>query len=164
MVLSRGNCYAPCCIPKKPDLNILNGNYSFDFLYYSYPLGSSVKVVNIRHLYTQFSSALSSGLWIIMCSIFHPIFFWYLCKINVYESLNYITELNWTEFHFVSSWPCLLQILFNWRPPSFFLAFLVFFGLLTFLHFKFSFAPADGYDDFCRRLAVSAQVIVVSAE
>ena len=120
MVLSRENCYAPCCMPKKPDLNILNGDYNFDLLYYSYPLGSSIKVVNIRHLYTQFSSASSSGLWIIMCSIFHRIFFWHLCKINVYESLNYIIELNWTEFQFVSSWPCLLQILFNWLPPSFF--------------------------------------------
>lgn len=125
MVLSRGNCYAPCCMPKKPDLNILNGDYNFDLLYYSYPLGSSIKVVNIRHRYTQFSSALSSGLWIIMYSIFHPIFFWHLCKINVYESLNYIIELNWVSICFIMT----LSV----ADPVQLTSSIIFFGLPCFL-------------------------------
>ena len=150
-------------ILRKSLLNILNGDYNFDLLYYSYPLGYSIKVVNIKHVYTQFSSALSSGLWIIMYSVFHPIFFWHLCKINVYERLNYNwIELNWVSFCFIMTLSAADPV--QLTSSIVFLVFLVFFGLLTFLHFKFSFAPADGYDDFCRRLAVSAQVIVVSAE
>ena len=52
-------------------------------------------------------------------SIFHPIFFWHFCKINVYKSNKLKSiELNWVPF--CSLWPCLLQILFSWPPPLFF--------------------------------------------
>ena len=41
-VLSRRDRNTLSCMIKKPDVNILDGDYNFDFLSYSYHLGSSV--------------------------------------------------------------------------------------------------------------------------
>ena len=41
-VLSRRDHNTLGCMIKKPDLNILDDDYNFDFLSYSYHLGSSV--------------------------------------------------------------------------------------------------------------------------
>ena len=136
---------------KKPDLNVFDGDYNCLPLA---PLCSKYKT----YTYTVF-------LGFEYVFYFSPFFSnTSVCKINVYESLNQ----NWMDRIELSS------ILFHYDPVCYrscsadllhcFMAFLVLFGLATFLHFKLSFLPADGYDDFCRRLAVSAQVIVVSAE